>query len=86
MPKLIWELYDMSGNYAEIASDNNADIFVIDGKNCGGSWKHEASKCISDSWEEDPVSGKLAGTKYKNKNAVDSRYISVRLVFTEPGK
>lgn len=79
-------LYDMSGNYAEIASDNNADIFVIDGKNCGGSWKHEASKCISDSWEEDPVSGKLAGTKYKNKNAVDSRYISVRLVFTEPGK
>lgn len=90
-------LYDMSGNYAEITTlhpeiitDNTSSAYhEIDGNDCGGSWKDEASKCFPYSWVADPVSGELygnTGRKFKNKNAVDGRYISVRLVFTEPGK
>ena len=77
-------LYDMSGNYAEVTSNNSADIYDIDGNNCGGSWKDNAEKCLPYYWEADPIYGKLSGTNYKNKNAFDGRYITVRLVFTEP--
>lgn len=90
-------LYDMSGNYAEVTSlhseiitDNTSSAYhVLDGNDCGGSWKDESSKCFPYSWVADPVSGELygnTGRKYKNLNAVDGRYISVRLVFTEPSK
>lgn len=90
-------LYDMSGNYAEVTSlhseiitDNTSSAYhVLDGNDCGGSWKDESSKCFPYSWVADPVSGELygnTGRKYKNLNAVDGRYISIRLVFTAPDK
>lgn len=77
-------LYDMSGNYAEVASDFD-DIYIIDAYDCGGSWKHTSSNCLPSSYELDSRSNtKISGTAYRNKNAIDSRYISVRLVYTEP--
>ena len=77
-------LYDMSGNYAEVASDID-DIYVIDAYDCGGSWKHTAPNCLPSSYELDSYANtRIPGTTYRNKNAIDSRYISVRLVFAEP--
>ena len=77
-------LYDMSGNYAEVASDFD-EIYIIDAYDCGGSWKHTSSNCLPSSYELDSRSNtKISGTAYRNKNAIDSRYISVRLVYTEP--
>lgn len=77
-------LYDMLGNYAEVASDFD-DIYTIDAYDCGGSWKHSSSNCLPSSYELDSRSNtKISGTAYRNKNAIDSRYISVRLVYTEP--
>ena len=79
-------LYDMSGNYAEIASDFD-DIYIIDAYDCGGSWQHTATNCQPSSYELDSKANtKISGTNYRNKNAIDSRYISVRLVFAEPNK
>lgn len=77
-------LYDMSGNYAEVASDVS-DIYVIDAYDCGGSWKHTAPNCLPTSKELDPYeNGYISGTNVRKKNAIDSRYISVRLVYSEP--
>lgn len=76
-------LYDMSGNYAEVTTTSNSDTYSIDGNNCGGSWKQDASKCLPTYWESDPTSGKL-NKIYHNKGAIDGKYISIRLVFTKP--
>lgn len=75
-------LYDMSGNYSEVCSD---DPVGIDGRTYGGSWKHPASACTPISWESGNTSGnKIPGTSHKELNAVDGRYITVRLVYSVP--
>lgn len=78
-------LYDMSGNYAEATNNKDGDIYSIDGTNCGGSWKDDASKCLPTSWELDPVDGML-NKHINNKGSFDGKYISIRLVFTKPDK
>lgn len=73
--------YDMSGNYAEIVSPTNLDC-NIDGDQYGGSWKSEASACRVNSWEQGITSGRFPGSDLHEKNAVDGRYVTVRLVYS----
>jgi hypothetical protein len=75
-------LYDMSGNYSEVCSD---DPVRIDGRTYGGSWKDVASNCTSISWKDGNTSAnKIPGTNLKELNAIDGRYITVRLVYSIP--
>ena len=75
-------LYDMSGNYSEVCSD---DPVGIDGRTYGGCWKYTASDCTSTSWKSGNTSAsKIPGTSIKELNAVDGRYITVRLVYSIP--
>lgn len=75
-------LYDMSGNYAEVCSNDHYDI---DGQLCGGCWKDTATNCKSTSVKSgDTSSNTIPGTSLKEKNAVDGRYITVRLVYSVP--
>lgn len=75
-------LYDMSGNYSEVCSD---DPVGIDGRTYGGCWKYAASDCTPTSWESGNTSAnKIPGTSIKELNAVDGRYITVRLVYSIP--
>lgn len=78
-------IYDMSGNYAEVCNESD-DIFFVDGPICGGSWNDDASNCKVSSWKDGSQSGKIQGTVFKEKNAFDARYITVRLVYTVPNK
>jgi len=74
--------YDMSGNYAEVCSNDPLDI---DGRTYGGCWKYAASKCTSSSYQNgDTSTNKIPGTSISEKNAVDGRYITVRLVYSAP--
>lgn len=75
-------LYDMSGNYSEVCSD---DPVGIDGRTYGGCWKYEAFDCTPTSWESGNTSaGKIPGTSIRHNNAIDGRYITVRLVYSVP--
>lgn len=75
-------LYDMSGNYSEVCSD---DPVGIDGRTYGGCWKYTASDCTPSSWKSGNTSAnKIPGTSIKELNAVDGRYITVRLVYSIP--
>ncbi len=74
--------YDMSGNYAEVCSD---DPVGIDGRTYGGRWNYEASDCTTTSWDSgDTSTGFIPGTTIREYNAVDGRYITVRLVYSVP--
>ena len=74
--------YDMSGNYAEVCSNDPLDI---DGKTYGGCWKYEASQCTPSSYRSGNTStSKIPGTSIREKNAVDGSYITVRLVYSSP--
>ena len=74
--------YDMSGNYAEVCS---SDPLNIDGKTYGGCWKHTASQCTTTSYVSGNTStDTIPGTSIREKNAVDGKYISVRLVYSSP--
>lgn len=74
--------YDMSGNYAEVCS---SEPLNIDGRTYGGCWKYAASQCTSSSYQSGNTStSKIPGTSIKEKNAVDGRYITVRLVYSSP--
>lgn len=77
------ELYDMSGNYAEVClNDESTNEFNVDGPICGGNWSDGSYDCTVSSWEESPESGTIPGTNYKEKNAYDTKYITVRLVYS----
>lgn len=74
--------YDMSGNYSEVCSDSPLDI---DGRTYGGCWKYAASQCTPTSYKSGNTStDKITGTSIVERNAVDGRYISVRLVYSSP--
>ena len=82
-------LYDMSGNFEEICIDGMSNRYNVDGDTYGGSWKDDASKCTATSWKKGISSGADAdrivadnGKTYNNKNAMDGRYITVRLVYS----
>lgn len=77
-------IYDMSGNYAELTNDNVADYANVDGYFYGGCSKDGASACTVTSGKPGIASGDIPGSTYKEKNAYDTRYITVRLVFTAP--
>lgn len=80
-------IYDMCGNYGEMCNGGdglNGIDYNIDGIICGGSYKDNAYDCQITSYKQDATSGKIAGTKYKCKNAFDGRYITIRLVYTVP--
>ena len=74
-------LYDMSGNYAELCNEED-DIYFVDGPFCGGSWKDAMSDCKVISWKKGITSGTVSGSRIKEKNSFDGKYIAVRLVYT----
>lgn len=75
-------LYDMSGNYSEVCSD---DPVGIDGRTYGGCWKYLASACTPTSWKSgDTSANRIPGTTIRELNAVDGRYITIRLVYSIP--
>ena len=76
-------LYDMSGNFGEICNDT-ADEYYIDGGIYGGCWNDVASDCKKTSWKEGSTSGKIPGTSLHEKNAFNSKYVTVRLVYSVP--
>lgn len=76
-------LYDMSGNYAEVCNDIDY-LYYIDGNLCGGNWAEEAAFCKSTYAKPQPSSGKLGNTRYKNKNAFNPKYETIRLVYSVP--
>lgn len=73
--------YDMSGNYAEVCNETE-DVYYVDGPICGGSWNDSSGNCMATSWKEGSISGKIPGSTFKEKNAFDARYNTVRLVYT----
>ncbi len=74
--------YDMSGNYGEVCSDDHYDI---DGYIYGGCWNDSASNCKPTSRKSGNKSANLIpGTKIKELNAVDGKYITVRLAYSIP--
>lgn len=78
-------LYDMSGNYAELCVDDSkyGDEYSVDGIQCGGSWQDAASACKVTSYQNGSTTGKIAGTGVAEVNAVNGKYVSVRLVYTK---
>lgn len=76
-------LYDMSGNYAEVCNDKDY-LYYIDGNLCGGNWSEEAKFCKSTYAKPQPESGNLGNTRYKNKNAFNPKYETIRLVYSVP--
>ncbi|MCR4810816.1 MAG: formylglycine-generating enzyme family protein [Prevotella sp.] len=78
-------LYDMSGNYAELCSEfDNAPIVInVDGPQYGGSWQDVASDCRVNSWKKGSTTGKISGTGIAEVNAVDGRFVTIRLVYTK---
>lgn len=76
-------LYDMYGNYAEVCNDKDY-LYYIDGNLCGGNWSEEAKFCKSTYAKPQPESGKLDNTRYKNKNAFNAKYETIRLVYSVP--
>lgn len=76
-------LYDMSGNYAEVCAKEGSDEFNIDGDICGGSWQDAASDCTVTSWVKGSVVGKISGTGVAEVNAVNGKYVTIRLVYTK---
>lgn len=78
------DLYDMSGNYAELTNDNIEDYANVDGYYYGGCFSDTSSGCTTTSGKPGLMSGTIPGSNYKEKNAYDNRKITVRLVFTAP--
>ncbi len=89
--------YDMSGNYAEVCTRVSGDPFTlfgktydydpynIDGNTYGGCWKYTADQCTPFSYEPGNTSkSKIPGTDRNELNAIDGRYISIRLVYDSP--
>lgn len=78
-------LYDMTGNYQEVCNDTE-DYAHLDGHICGGNWFLSASECKAVSVKNSPISGKVPGSRLKEKNAFDAKYITVRLVYSAPSE
>ena len=86
-------LYDMSGNFDELCSENTKfSIYYakntasgpgVDGPMCGGNWKDVASKCTVDSWKEGSTTGNIGLTGVSEKNAVSATNLSLRLVYSK---
>lgn len=75
--------YDMSGNYAEVCrNEESTNEFNVDGPICGGRWSNGSSDCTVSSWEDSPEAGFIPDTHFKEKNAYDTKYITVRLVYS----
>lgn len=77
-------IYDMSGNYGELTNNNMNDPANVDGYIYGGCFSDEASSCKVTSCKQGLTSGNISGSNIKEKNAFDTRKITVRLVFTAP--
>ena len=77
-------LYDMSGNYSEVTNDNY-DIYFVDGDICGGNWNSTDLNCTVSSYQPGSQGGDLIinGKKFKEKGAFDARYSTIRLVYTK---
>ena len=81
-------LYDMSGNYAELvfnddtSYDSEADVNV-DGNYYGGSWEDPADECTVKSYKEGTTKGNIAGTNASEKLAVKCEAVTVRLVYNK---
>lgn len=73
-------IYDMSGNYAELTFGK--DLYDVDGPFYGGCWDDASSACTVTSYKAGLTSGKIPGTSYKEKNAFNGKYITVRLVYS----
>lgn len=73
-------IYDMSGNYAELTFGK--DIYDVDGSFYGGCWNDASSACTVTSYKPGSTSGNVPGTKFKEKNAFDGKYTTVRLVYS----
>lgn len=75
--------YDMSGNYAEVChNEDSSNEFNVDGHIYGGCWSDPASSCTVTSWKTSPVAGDIEDSRFKEKNAYDTKYIAVRLVYS----
>ena len=55
---------------------------IIDGPCYGGNWSSAASDCKVTSWKSGSVSGDIPGTDFVEKNAYDTKYIAIRLVYS----
>ena len=74
----------MSGNYSEVTNDNY-DIYFVDGDICGGNWNSTDLNCTVSSYQPGSQGGDLIinGKKFKEKGAFDARYSTIRLVYTK---
>lgn len=70
----------MSGNYAEICYDSKNE-YSVDGVMCGGSWRNTAHSGTVTNWEKGSTTEYVPGTTIKELNAIDARYITVRLIY-----
>lgn len=75
-------IYDMSGNFSELCDNGEVKGHLVDAPTYGGDWSMDASSCRTTSWEVGKQAGTIPGTKLKEKNAFDCKYITVRLVFS----
>lgn len=75
--------YDMSGNYQELCNDTEEDIY-LNGHICGGNWSLSATECTAISIKNSPTAGRIPGTNFYNKGAFNPKYVTVRLVYSEP--
>lgn len=75
-------LYDMSGNYSELVRNPASHEMNVDGNLYGGWYNSDASKCTPQSYGTQPTDGKIPGTTKSNKNAVECRHSTVRLVYS----
>lgn len=80
------DLYDMSGNWAELCQDEQNSTVIeyyngINGPFCGGSWQDEATNCKVTSWKPGVRTGRLP-RQISEAVAFDSRYIGFRLVYS----
>ena len=76
-------IYDMSGNYGELICDSKDD-YNVDARIYGGCWNDTENNCKISSYKEGTISGNIPGSKIKEKNAFDPKYITVRLVYSVP--
>lgn len=77
-------LYDMSGNYSEVTNDMQY-IYNVDGDICGGNFSSKEADCTTTSYQAGSQSGefRVNGRRFKEKNAFNGKYSTVRLVFSK---
>ena len=80
-------LYDMSGNYAELVFNVEAESEGnVDGDYYGGCWKDAANECTVTSYKKGSTTGKIEGTNSSETMAVNCKIVSVRLVYNKYNK